>query len=90
MKKVFLLIAVAAFTFACGNSATQQEEGCTAAKTECASHVDGEECAKKACSKEEGKECAKKEGEGCCSKKAEGEKKCEGKEEGKGCCKDKK
>jgi hypothetical protein len=81
MKKVFLLIAVAAFTFACGNSATTQPENCESAKTECAEHIDGEKCAKK-CSKEDGKTCAKKEGEGCC-KKAEGKegcKKAEGKE----------
>jgi len=78
MKKVFLLIAVAAFAFACGNNAATQAEGCTA-KTECASHVDGEECAKKAerrCSKDENKVCTKKEGEGCCSKK-EGKEGCE-------------
>ena len=67
MKKVFLLIAVAAFMFACGNAATQGD-GCGKAKTECADKVcckDGKKCeGKEACKKE----CDHKE-KGCGDKK---------------------
>jgi len=68
MKKVLLLIAMAAFVFACGNTATTEAEGCET-KTECAQHLDGE-----------GKVCCK-DGEKCEGKDA-CQKVCEGKERG--------
>ena len=36
MKKVLLLMAMAAFVFACGNCGSKESEGCETAKTECA------------------------------------------------------
>ncbi|MCL2682798.1 MAG: hypothetical protein FWE63_04855 [Bacteroidales bacterium] len=87
MKKVFLLIAMAAFVFACGNT-VKQEECVEKAEHECADYegkicckdgkpCEGKENCKKECEKKcEGKNETKKE----CEKKCEGEKKCDKKE----------
>ena len=62
MKKVFLLMAMTAFVFACGGGAATQGEGCDKAKKECATQVEEGCCAKKAesgCAKKEAGECQK-------------------------------
>jgi hypothetical protein len=64
MKKLFLLIAVAAFMFACGGGAATQSEGCASkAKSECADHIEGEGCKAKSKCEKEGEGCCKKDGE---------------------------
>ncbi|MDR0437994.1 MAG: hypothetical protein LBH22_06805 [Bacteroidales bacterium] len=91
MKKTFLLIATAAFVFACCNNSSTEGNGCEKEKTECAKHHDGEDkiCCKdgKPCEGKENceKECDHKE-KGCgekksCAEKKECEKKCEDKKE---------
>jgi len=66
MKKVFLLITMATFVFACGNNATKQQESCCEkTKTECGQGIDGKKEVRM-CHLEEGKICPLKKGEECC------------------------
>jgi hypothetical protein len=86
MKKLFLLIAVAAFTFACGSRAQQAEEKiCEEIKTECCEHHENVEEGKICC--KDGKPC---EGEKNCEKECDHKGKKEGCGEKKEGCGEKK